>query len=492
MVDRIGSRTLWTFVVTSIALVMVTLDNLVVTTALPVIRTDLNAGVEGLEWTINAYTLTFAVFLLTGAALGDRFGRRRMFVIGLGIFTAASALAALAPTIEVLERRSRAAGHRRRDRRPVDADDPQRGCAGGETGARARRVGRHRRPGGRARSRRRRCRRPGNLLALDLLDQRPDRPRVDAARMAAPRRDPSSFGEARPPRPRPRQRRAARDRLGSRARQRAGVGEPGDRALARPSAPRSSLRSFSGSSARRRRCCPCGSSRTGRSARRTLRRSSCSSGCSARSSCSRSSSRPCRATRRFRRVCESFRGRRCRSSSRRSPGAMSDRIGGQRIMGVGLTLQAIGLGWIAAVSTPTTPYSELDRPLHPLRHGHGALLRAGGERRPQQRATRGGGQGGRSEQRDPRARRGVRRRGARLALCPVRRLRDTGTRSSTDWCPPCGWAQPSSASARSPRSPFPRDAGDRSPPARIRSSTKGDPPRIGARSGYALASILAA
>ncbi len=102
MVERIGSRTLWTFVVTSIALVMVTLDNLVVTTALPVIRTDLNAGLEGLEWTVNAYTLTFAVFLLTGAALGDRFGRRRLFVIGLGIFTAASALAALAPTIEVL------------------------------------------------------------------------------------------------------------------------------------------------------------------------------------------------------------------------------------------------------------------------------------------------------------------------------------------------------------------------------------------------------
>ena len=77
MVDRIGHRTLWTFVITSIALVMVTLDNLVVTTALPVIRTDLDASIEGLEWTVNAYTLTFAVFLLTGAALGDRFGRRR-------------------------------------------------------------------------------------------------------------------------------------------------------------------------------------------------------------------------------------------------------------------------------------------------------------------------------------------------------------------------------------------------------------------------------
>jgi EmrB/QacA subfamily drug resistance transporter len=95
-------RTIWTFVVTSLALVMVTLDNLVVTTALPVIRRDLNAGIEGLEWTVNAYTLTFAVLLLTGAALGDRFGRRRLFAIGLGLFTAASAAAALAPSIDAL------------------------------------------------------------------------------------------------------------------------------------------------------------------------------------------------------------------------------------------------------------------------------------------------------------------------------------------------------------------------------------------------------
>ena len=102
MVQRVGVKTFWTFVITSIALVMVTLDNLVVTTALPVIREDLNASIEELEWTVNAYTLTFAVLLLTGAALGDRFGRRRLFVIGLGIFTLASALAALAPTIEVL------------------------------------------------------------------------------------------------------------------------------------------------------------------------------------------------------------------------------------------------------------------------------------------------------------------------------------------------------------------------------------------------------
>src|SRR6059058_27262 len=75
---------------------MVTLDNLVVTTALPVIRKDLHATLQGLEWTVNAYTLTFAVLLLTGAALGDRFGRRRLFVVGLAIFTLGSAAAALA------------------------------------------------------------------------------------------------------------------------------------------------------------------------------------------------------------------------------------------------------------------------------------------------------------------------------------------------------------------------------------------------------------
>ena len=95
-------RTLWTFVITSLALFMVVLDNLVVSTALPVIRVDLGASLEELEWTVNAYTLTFAVLLLTGAALGDRFGRRRMFVIGLGLFTAASAAAALAPSMNAL------------------------------------------------------------------------------------------------------------------------------------------------------------------------------------------------------------------------------------------------------------------------------------------------------------------------------------------------------------------------------------------------------
>ncbi|MGZ4203331.1 MAG: MFS transporter, partial [Thermoleophilaceae bacterium] len=85
------------------ALFMVSLDNLVVTTAIPVIRRQLHASISQLEWTVNAYTLTFAVLLLTGAALGDRFGRRRMFAIGLLLFTGASAAAALATTPNALD-----------------------------------------------------------------------------------------------------------------------------------------------------------------------------------------------------------------------------------------------------------------------------------------------------------------------------------------------------------------------------------------------------
>src|ERR671936_1068520 len=93
---RMRSKTLWTFAIASTAVFMTTLDNLVVTTALPVIRTDLHASLDGVEWTVNAYTLTFAVLLLTGAALGDRIGRRRALTLGLTIFTGASAAAALA------------------------------------------------------------------------------------------------------------------------------------------------------------------------------------------------------------------------------------------------------------------------------------------------------------------------------------------------------------------------------------------------------------
>jgi EmrB/QacA subfamily drug resistance transporter len=92
----------WALVITSVAGFMAALDNLVVTTALPSIREDLGGGLHDLEWTVSAYTLTFAVLLMFGAALGDRFGRRRLFLAGLAVFTGASAAAAMAPGIDSL------------------------------------------------------------------------------------------------------------------------------------------------------------------------------------------------------------------------------------------------------------------------------------------------------------------------------------------------------------------------------------------------------
>src|ERR1700712_58279 len=93
---------IWTLVLVSVGLFMVVLDNLVVNVALPSIHNDFGASVQALEWTVNAYVLTYGVLLLTGAALGDRLGRRRMFVTGISLFTAASAGAALAPSADWL------------------------------------------------------------------------------------------------------------------------------------------------------------------------------------------------------------------------------------------------------------------------------------------------------------------------------------------------------------------------------------------------------
>ncbi|MGW2524194.1 DHA2 family efflux MFS transporter permease subunit [Streptomyces sp. NPDC001617] len=94
--------TVWALVITSVAGFMAALDNLVVTTALPSIRKDLGGALGDLEWTVSAYTLTFAVLLMFGAALGDRFGRRRLFLTGLTIFTGASAAAAMSTGINAL------------------------------------------------------------------------------------------------------------------------------------------------------------------------------------------------------------------------------------------------------------------------------------------------------------------------------------------------------------------------------------------------------
>ena len=413
---------------------------------------DLDAGIGGLEWTVNAYTLTFAVLLLTGAALGDRFGRRRLLRDRARHLHARLGRGGARAVDRRARRRPRRAGPRRRDRDAAHADDPLRRGAGRAPRPRARRLGRDQRPRRRVRPARRRRRRLGHLVALDLLAERADRARARAARAARGSRRAAARRAARPARARRSPARACSGSSGaSSAATRVGWGAPeivGALVAGACSWPRSSP----GSCARRRRCCRCASSATAPSRSRTPRRSSCRSACSARSSCSRSSSRPCRAT------------RRSHSGLRILPwtampmvvapiaGALSDRIGGHRLMGAGLALQAVGLAWIAAVSTPATPYVDLVAPFIALRHRHGALLRPGRERRALVGAAGRGGPGLGREQRDPRARRRLRRRGARVGLRPLRRLRSRRRRSPTGWCRRSGSAPRSSRSARSRRS----------------------------------------
>jgi EmrB/QacA subfamily drug resistance transporter len=88
----------WVLALTGLGSLMVALDTLVVSTALSTIRVDLGASIEELEWTVNAYSLSFAVLLMTASALGDRYGRRRLFATGLGLFALSSAACALAPS----------------------------------------------------------------------------------------------------------------------------------------------------------------------------------------------------------------------------------------------------------------------------------------------------------------------------------------------------------------------------------------------------------
>jgi EmrB/QacA subfamily drug resistance transporter len=97
-----SNRQKWVLVLTSIASLMVALDVTVVSTALSTIRLHLHASINQLEWTVNAYGLSFAVLLMTGSSLGDRFGRRKLFVIGLALFVAASAACALSTDVGFL------------------------------------------------------------------------------------------------------------------------------------------------------------------------------------------------------------------------------------------------------------------------------------------------------------------------------------------------------------------------------------------------------
>ena len=227
-----GHRTMWTFAITSIALFMTTLDNLVVTMALPTIQRDLHASISGLEWTVNAYTLTFAVLLLMGAALGDRFGRKRMFLIGIVDLHRRIGGGRAGADDRLADRRPRGAGRRWRDRHPAHPDAPDAGRPARAARARAGRMGRYQRPWRRPGPARRRRRRAGHLVAVDLLAERPAGP-VGAAHGIRPAaREPRAVAAARSARSGDRHRRRVRNRVGAGAREPAGLDEPRDRRLA--------------------------------------------------------------------------------------------------------------------------------------------------------------------------------------------------------------------------------------------------------------------
>ena len=182
---KAGTRTLWTFAITSIALFMVVLDNLVVSTALPVIRVDLGASIEELEWTVNAYTLTFAVFA------PHRRRARRPLRPQAHVHRSASASSPRRPQRPRSRRRRTGSSPRARSRgsaraivTPLTLTILSAAVARREARARARRVVGHRRPRRRDRPARRRRGRRGHLVAVDLLAERSRRDRPAPARAA--------------------------------------------------------------------------------------------------------------------------------------------------------------------------------------------------------------------------------------------------------------------------------------------------------------------
>ena len=141
----IGAETAGPSAIVSVALFMVVLDNLVVSVALPTIHRDLGASIQSLEWTVNAYVLAYAVLLLTGAALGDRFGRKRMFLARPRALHRRLRRRRARAQHRPARRRARRPGRRRRDRHPAHAHAARRGVPAGATRDGDRRVVRHQR-----------------------------------------------------------------------------------------------------------------------------------------------------------------------------------------------------------------------------------------------------------------------------------------------------------------------------------------------------------
>src|SRR5215218_2303055 len=185
-----------TIAVTGAALFMVVLDNLIVASTLPAIQRSLGASLGSLEWVLNAYILAFAVLMLTAAALGERYGRRRVFTAGVVLFTVSSAAGALAPSAGTLIAARAIEGIGGAVIMPLTltmmtaAFPAARRGAGHLVGHLGLRRGA--RPGRRRPADRR------ALVALDLLGQRPDRHRRRARRPARARGGPRHLRAARP------------------------------------------------------------------------------------------------------------------------------------------------------------------------------------------------------------------------------------------------------------------------------------------------------
>ena len=171
------NRKWWTLGAMCFALFMIMLDNTVVNVALPSIQRDLGASISGLEWTINGYTLSFAVLLATGGRLGDIFGRRRMFLLGVVIFALSSATAGLAAEPDRPRRQPRRPGRRRRADDAGDALDRHQRLPAQRARQGDGHLGRRLRPGARGRPGARRLAHRARLLAGDLLPQHPGRDR---------------------------------------------------------------------------------------------------------------------------------------------------------------------------------------------------------------------------------------------------------------------------------------------------------------------------
>ena len=417
-------RSLITLAIASVAIFMVTLDNLVVTTALPSIRADLGASLEDLEWTVNAYTLAFAVLP------AHRRGARRPLRAAADVPRRDRDLHARVGgrRARALDRRAdRRAGDpgaRRRDRRPADADAAERGVPGRQARPRARHLVRRRRPRRRDRPARRRRDHREHLVAVDLLGQRAGRPRPAAARAprAAPRATAPPAGSTCPG-VGARHRRPARHRLRHGRGQLARVGR-----ARRSSAPTLAGARCSSPSAlwERRSPAPMLPLRFFRSrafAPPPSCRWRCRSGSSARSSCSPSSSRPCGATAPLEAGLRTLPWTGMPMLVAPIAGVLSDRIGSRPLMAAGLGA-AGDRDRVAGGRDGDRRRLHRARPgVRARRHRHGARLLAGRQRDPRRGQAARGGPGVGRQQRDPRARRRPRRRGPGGGVQRDRRLR---------------------------------------------------------------------